>query len=349
MEKLRYLLMPFGWIYGLVMLLRSRLYKSGFFSSYNPPIPTICIGNLQVGGTGKTPHTEFLAAWLSKNHKIAVLSRGYKRKTKGFIKASPLSTALEIGDEPLQISRKNPNITVAVCEKRADGIQKLLSEDAGLEIILLDDAMQHLSVTPELTILLSELDHPYFDDKMMPAGRLREFYTGEKRADVIIFTKCPLKFSQIKKIEFIRQLDPYDHQEVYFTAYKYGKLKHIISGEEFSGSINEQKMIILTGIANPKPFSTQVRSFGTVTDEFNFPDHHNFSETDLSDIFEKAGTDTIIVTTEKDAMRLEPFVQQATESAISKQFPSIYYIPIETFFLFDEEVRFKSRILEILK
>lgn len=299
----RYILMPFALLYGLVLMTRMFLYKTGLFHSFQPPIPTIVVGNLSMGGTGKTPHVEWLIRALQYQYKIAVLSRGYGRSTRGFMEVQLHSSADEVGDEPKQIKQKFPDVTFAVCEKRKDGIQELLKLYPDLQLIILDDAMQHLAVSGGFTLMLSEFHKPFFKDLCVPAGRLREFaFLGKKRADVCVFTKCPPQISEATKKQYISAFS--DTKPVYFSSFDYGAWQSM-SQREVPSQIKH--MVLVTGIANPLPF---VERFNKefVVELVRFADHHNYTEKDIAAIHRifanfDAST-TMVLTTEKDAVKL---------------------------------------------
>ncbi|MCL1850243.1 MAG: tetraacyldisaccharide 4'-kinase [Bacteroidetes bacterium] len=328
----RILLFPLSLIYGMAATIRRKI----FLHPKTFAVPTVCVGNLRVGGTGKTPFVEYLAKFLSQNYQTAILSRGYGRKTTGYINAGEpqnLSSKI-IGDEPMQYAQKFPNVEVAVCEKRKTGIQKLLQKNPELEVVILDDAYQHLSVNYSLKIILTEYDRPYFNDYPLPSGRLRECRTAAKYADIIIVTKCPESLTNEKKAFFLKKLKPQKHQEVFFT-----KIGYPASGV---WEVQEAKSVLLiTGIDNPKPLVQYLETQYNTVHKLHFPDHYLFTKNDIQKIIrlkEKwGGEKCTIITTEKDATRLQAF----------ENMPEYYTIPVEIVFLENETV-FKEKLLSLL-
>jgi len=353
----RILLSPCSIIFGAIAAFRRKAFQKGWLYSERFDIPTICVGNLRVGGTGKTPHVEYIARFLSQNHQVAILSRGYGRKTKGYLNARETQdlSSERIGDEPMQYATKFPHIEVAVCEKRKTGIENLLKKNPALEIIILDDAYQHLAVNYTLKILLTEYHRPFFKDFPLPSGNLRECRNAAKYADIIIVTKCPDTLTDKEKEAFLKKLKPPLRQEVFFTKVKYDqkgegrKEKGEISPSNFEGvpegrgSLYEnQKILLLTGIANPTPLVHYLQTQHQEVHPLHFPDHHAFTNRDIEKIIrlkEKLGGESCtIVTTEKDAARLQAF----------KNMPAYQMIPIETVFLENED-GFKEKLLSLLK
>lgn len=327
MNFLRKLLFPFSLLYGGITALRNFLYNKGLLKSKMYNFPVICVGNLSTGGTGKSPMIELLVSFLKDEYKIAVLSRGYKRKTTGYREVLATNLVEEVGDEPLQFKKKYPEITVAVSEDRQTGIEKLKNV---ADIVLLDDAFQHRKVKASLNILLTSFDKLYSNDCMLPTGNLREPKFGAKRADVIVVTKCPENCSD-SKIEKIKQkLKPKVHQEIYFSKIGYSSE---IKNEKQTIALSylkNQKFLLVTGIANPKPLVDFLKNKGLNFEEKTFPDHHNFTTSEIEGLKKHP----LILTTEKDFMRLQQ-ITNATE---------IYYLPIKTVILNDGETSFKKRI-----
>jgi tetraacyldisaccharide 4'-kinase len=299
----RKLLFPFSIIYGGITALRNTLYNFGVFKAYSPPIPTIVVGNLSVGGTGKTPHIELLFQLLQPSYKIAILSRGYGRKTKGYLNVTLTSLASEVGDEPMQYKQKfKESAVVAVCENRKHGILNILKSFPETEVILLDDAFQHRAVLGGFQVLLSEFKRPFFKDCVLPAGNLREFQEGKKRADLCIYTKSPETITTKEKMFYTQKFD--FEKPVFFSRIAY------LSPIPLTQTHREEpynRIILVTGIANPTPLIEHCKKFGEVI-SIPFPDHHDFSAKDIDKIHEIFGNfadgKTQIVTTEKDAMRL---------------------------------------------
>ncbi len=343
LKSFRYLLLPFSLIYGAVILLRNWMYNKNILKSSSFNFPIICVGNLAVGGTGKTPMVEYLIRLLQKDHNTATLSRGYKRKTEGFAIAGATTTALDIGDEPMQFHQKYPGVTVAVGEERLVAIPQLLHDKPETQVIILDDAFQHRAVRAGLNILLTEYKNLYTRDLMMPAGDLRDVRVSSKRADIIIITKCP-KLGKEEKENLRREIAPSATQQLFFTEIVYTKPYHLFTKALSSISANTD-ILLVCGIANPKPLKEFLTEHVHTYDMLRYPDHHIFHTNDLDDIkrqFEKiASTDKIVLTTEKDAVRLQKFEEQL------KDFP-IYVIPIEHNFLFDEGKVFDKVVVDFI-
>lgn len=268
-------------------------------------MPIIAVGNLDVGGAGKSPMTEYLISLLKSSYKIATLSRGYGRLTKGFLMASAQSKASDIGDEPAQFKHKFPDIDVAVCEKRVDGVEQLKDDH---EVIILDDAYQHRAFKPGLSVLLfdySRVNEPHW---LLPAGNLREPFGGRKRADVIIISKCPATLTDLEEGRVIKRIKPYPHQSLFFTSIAYQQLQNM-DGDEITNTIDEETTVfLLTGIANPAPLLTHLKKQTQRVVHHNYPDHHRFSLKNISKLADEfkacSAQKKVIITTEKDAQRL---------------------------------------------
>ena len=344
MRLLSALLFPISVLYGTVTFVRNKMFDCGILSSEKFDVPVICVGNLSVGGTGKTPHTEYLARLLSAHYRVAVLSRGYKRKSKGFVLADERTTARELGDEPCQIKRKFPDIKVAVDADRRNGITRLmqLPDEEKPEVIILDDAFQHRYVKPTSSLLLTDCKRLYTSDYVLPAGRLREWKSGASRADIIIVTKCKADISDEERENILRQISPSKKQRVFFTYINYGELLPVF-GDRSDALMNvtsgNPEVILLTGIANPLPLKNKVEEFSSNIDMLSFPDHHDFSEADILSVENclKTGKDSrkIVVTTEKDAVRLlaNPYLSDEYKERF-------YYIPIRIDFCGGEAEEF---------
>jgi tetraacyldisaccharide 4'-kinase len=329
----------------VIIWIRNWLFDKKIKKSAAFNFPVICVGNLAVGGTGKTPMTEYLASFLIPKYKTATLSRGYKRKTKGFAIADDATTALQIGDEPMQFHKKFPGLTVAVGEERLVAIPQLLHARPETEVIILDDAFQHRQVRAGFNIVLTDYKNLYTRDHMLPAGDLRDVKSSIKRANNIIVTKCKTDLSEEEKENIISEINPKPGQLVYFTEIVYNQPYHLFTLQ--SGSIHHTTdVLLLTGIANPKPLkeflTSQVQSY----DMLRFADHHIFSTDDLRDIirqFEKIqSADKIILTTEKDGVRLEKFSKELS------RFP-IFVLPIKHRFLFNGHLAFQNDIIEFVQ
>ncbi len=312
MKIFRFILFPIMPIYYFVTWLRNKLYDLGIKKSVSYGFPVICVGNLSTGGTGKTPMIEYLIHLLKADYKVATLSRGYKRKTKGFQLADKNATAETIGDEPFQFYSKFRNeILVAVDANRCDGIQSLLHENP--EVILLDDAYQHRKVKAGFNILLTTYYNPYFNDLVLPTGNLREPKGGAIRANIIMVTKCPNDLSDNEKSKYIKRIHPEKHQHVFFSSIAYSNC--LCSAEETKAIDKLESFTLVTGIANSKPLVDFLRSENLNFEHLNFKDHYDFTEEDISTLEKKE----LIVTTEKDFMRLKQY-----ESLKSK----LFYLPI---------------------
>ena len=349
--KIHKALLPLSWIYGLVVGLRNKFFDWGILSTEEFSVPVISIGNLAVGGTGKTPHTEYLIRLLSKKYKIAVLSRGYKRKTSGFVLAEENVNSHQIGDEPYQMFRKFPGITVAVDGNRKRGIKQLLSlpEEKRPEVILLDDAFQHRYVLPSLSILLSDSNRLYYKDALLPAGRLREIAKNNSRAQIVIVTKCSKSFKPIDYRIISEELKLAPCQQLFFTSYKYAQLMPVFP-EYLSDELTPQSLengdcsiLLVTGIAYPENLIDQVKKYTPRLSTLIYADHHDFTSGDIQQISSRfqqlSGANKIIITTEKDAVRL-----MDNKHFSSDLKPVTYYLPIEVVFNLDQEGLFIQNI-----
>lgn len=335
MNVLRKLLFPFAILYGLITTIRNFLFDKGILKSTSFDLPVIAVGNLSVGGTGKTPQIEYLIRLLADTYKIATLSRGYKRQSEGFVLADTTLNAAVLGDEPFQFFQKFPNVQVAVDANRTNGITQLLSQTTKPEVILLDDAYQHRKVKAGFYILLTAFDDLYADDFMLPTGNLRESRSGANRANIVIVTKCPKDLSVEKQNEIQAKLKLADSQQLYFTfiAYDdfiYGKEEKIAVKE-----IEDEPKLLLAGIAKPTSFFNYLKN--EKEECLTFPDHHHFSESDLEMIQNKAQGKKII-TTEKDYVRLKD----------SKLVSQLYYLPIKSTFI-SKHQNFDAAILAYVK
>ncbi len=353
---LKYLLFPFAILYDLITKIRNYCYYKKWFESVQPSVFTVSVGNLTVGGTGKTPHIEYLIRYFLEknenveNYKLTTLSRGYGRKTKGFVLANQETTTSEIGDEPMQFYQKfaqnNQKVNITVCEKRVLGAQKILELFPTTQTILLDDAFQHRAIKPHFSILLSDYNRPFYEDFLLPMGRIRESRKGAKRADVVLVSKSPLDLAEEKR-KFIRQkINNYTKSPIFFTSFDYDKPINLLNNEvlklEGNNNDNEKNSFgILTGIANYKPFQKYVeKTFGKTESHKHFPDHYNYTEKDIE--FLKS-SDTIWFTTEKDAVKLRPLLESFSQEEQNKT--SIFYIPIKVVFLDqNEEKQFQKLI-----
>ncbi|CAM4411452.1 tetraacyldisaccharide 4'-kinase [Flavobacterium terrigena] len=325
MKLLRKILFPIAFIYWLVTFIRNWLYDINFFKSKSYNLPIIAIGNLSAGGTGKTPHTEYLIRLLKDSHKVAVLSRGYKRSTKGFVLANEAVSAGELGDESYQIHTKFPDVSVAVCEDRQTGIENLIS-NINPDVILLDDAFQHRKVNAQYYILLTAYDDLFSDDYILPFGNLRESAIGKKRANLVIVTKCPATLSEQEQAKVKQKLKV--KGSVFFTSIDYDTE---VFGADNSMNVSEiiaKEKVIVAGIAKPKYFVDYLNSGNDKV--MIYSDHHNFSEQEISELNSLA-QDKIIVTTEKDFVRLNGKIKTK----------KLFYLPIKVKFL-NSENEFQS-------
>jgi tetraacyldisaccharide 4'-kinase len=350
--KIKNILYPLSWLYEIGVGLRNKLFDWNILPVEEFSIPVISIGNLAVGGTGKTPHTEYLVRLLTKKYKIAVLSRGYKRKTKGFVLADENVSVQSLGDEPFQIYRKFPEITVAVDGNRRRGIQILLKlpENKRPEIILLDDAFQHRYVTPSLSILLTDSNRLFYDDKLLPVGRLREPAKNSSRADIVICTKCPESFKPIDYRIILKNMELNPHQQLFFTSCLYKGLLPVFPENTFvkKESIDRLKkesysFLLVAGIAHPQEMVKQLENYTADLQTLIYPDHYNFKAKDVAEITEIftgiKNKNKIIITSEKDAVRLmnNAFVPEEIKTFV-------YYLPIEVVFREEQESLFIQKI-----
>jgi tetraacyldisaccharide 4'-kinase len=344
------LFFPFAVIYGIITSLRNLLYDWKFLKSKSVDVHTICVGNLAVGGTGKTPHVEYLINILQNDFKIAILSRGYKRKTSGFIQATNTSTAFDIGDEPLQYKTKNPQLEVCVDANRVNGIKKILEFPEPPKVVILDDAFQHRALNCELKIVISEYNNLYLNDCMMPAGYLRESKKGIERADIIIISKTPDKTTAIDIRNVIKDLKPLAHQQLFFTWLKYGELKGFQNPADTIDTLDDlfrYRIVAFTGIGNPKPMITYLKEYASDVIHIQFPDHHSFTIQDIADVRAQLdaieGGNKIVVTTEKDAMRLRGTDLQDIANTLP-----LYVLPIEVDFK-DKTQEFNDTIINYVR
>lgn len=352
---IRYWLYPLAWLYGLGVGLRNKLFDWGWLRSKSFNVPVICVGNLAVGGTGKTPHTEYLIKLLQKaGMNVATLSRGYKRKSKGYVLADAGSDARQIGDEPYQMKNKFAGIRVAVDENRCHGIEELLKlKNPAVDVVLLDDAFQHRYVKAGLNILLTDYHRLLCEDALLPAGRLREPASGKNRAQIVVVTKCP---DTIKPIDFniiTKRLHLFPYQQLYFSRFRYGRLMPLFPekvGKEkvITQPEEDDRVLLVTGIASPAPLMEKMESHTSHVKLLAFDDHHEFSPKDLQLIEERflqlPEGKRMIITTEKDAARLKshPGLNEALK-------PYIYVLPIEIEFLQNQQYIFNQNIISYVR
>lgn len=340
LKYLRLLLLPFNLVYALVVYLRNKFYDWGVFKSTSFDIPMICAGNLAVGGSGKTPTTEYLVRLLSQ-YKIAILSRGYGRKTTGFVLAGPNATAETIGDEPLQYYHKFKNVTVAVCEDRVKGINELKAHH---DLILLDDAFQHRRVKAGFNVLLFEFAKLQKMQWLLPAGNLREPFSGVKRAQAVLVTKSPVEITSATRKKMLDKLQLQSSQQLAFSYINYQKLKHLYTGEETAFE-KDQHLFLLTGIANPTPLVQYLEEKQLNIHPFEYPDHHRFTEKEIAQLVnayqQHPAAKKIIVTTEKDGQRL--LTNNLRDLLLNLP---VYYLPIAIEINAEDKANFDKKILD---
>ena len=331
MNLLRKLLFPFAILYGLITSIRNFLFDKGILKSYSFDLPIIAVGNLSVGGTGKTPQIEYLIRLLSDKYKVATLSRGYKRESKGFILAQTNATAKILGDEPYQFFEKFKNIQVGVDADRKNGIEQLLAQKDKPDVILLDDAFQHRKVKAGFYILLTSYGELFSDDFILPTGNLRESRSGAKRANVVIVTKCPSVLSPENQIEIRKRLKLSNNQDLYFTFIEYDDFVFGVNQKIDVSQIEKNPKALVAGIAKPQPFFDYLQNEMDVC--LTFPDHHNFNDKDILEI-KKLAKNNKIITTEKDFVRLKGSLPNE----------QLFYLPIKSAFLSGSE-NFNKTIL----
>jgi tetraacyldisaccharide 4'-kinase len=344
LKSFRILLLPFAIIYWFIIWIRNLLYTIKIFRSSSFGLPVICVGNLSVGGTGKSPMVEFLVGHLKEKFKVATLSRGYKRKTKGYALAGEHTTSLDIGDEPMLFHLKFPEVPVAVGEERLVAIPQLLHDKPATQVIILDDAFQHRAIKAGLNILLTDCSNLFTRDFYLPAGDLRDLKSGYKRADVIIVTKCKFEMTDEEADEIKNEIQPLKHQQLFFSSIQYGNPYHIIHQTPFELNLNTE-VLLVTGIANPQPLKKLLEERTHVYYMMSYNDHYIFHIDDLKDIkkrFERMeAAQKIILTTEKDAMRLMKFGSEL-------EMLPVYVIPISNHFLFGQETTFIERVTKFI-
>ncbi len=329
---------PLSWLYGLVVAIRNKLFDWKILRSEEFDIPIVCVGNLAVGGTGKTPHTEFLIDHFSRHFRVGVVSLGYKRKTRGFVLASAKTSYLKIGDEPKQIKLKFPDVPVAVCKKRSEGIRRLRTIHPEIDLIILDDAFQHRRVEPWVNVVLMDYNHPICRDHLLPRGRLRDTPGQLKRAQIVIATKCPDTIKPIDLRVTRKELDLYPYQTLYFTRFRSGALIPLFPEHEEQVPQRGQPVIAMAGIANPDGFFASLSERFDVVKTLVYCDHYAYKVRDLErlkKILSASAPDTLIVVTEKDAVKLAS--RKKIPVALQKK---LYMSPIEVGFLDHGEVGF---------
>ena len=350
--KINKWLLPLSWLYGLGVRLRNTMFDVGLLKTRSFQMPVISVGNITVGGSGKTPHVEFLISLLKKQFHVAVLSRGYKRKSKGFVMAQAETTMPEIGDEPYQMKQKHPEVTVAVDKNRCHGIDLLSANDKALDVVLLDDAFQHRYVKPGINILLVDYHRLIIYDELLPAGRLREPLRGKDRADSVIVTKCPkdLKPMEFRVVTKAMQLYPY--QRLYFTTLEYDELRplfpdavsHAATKSPLTKArLHAQHVLLLTGIASPEQMEHDLAPVTSHITPLAFSDHHQFRKKDIrliNDTFAAMPAPKCIITTEKDATRLHNVKGLSDEVR-----QALYVLPVRIAFMQEQEDIFNQQII----
>ena len=346
---IKLLLYPFSFLFGIITSIRNTLYDLRLLKSEEFDIPVVSIGNITVGGTGKTPHVEYLLSLLKDKFEVATLSRGYKRKSRGFIEVQPDSEVREVGDEPLQIKKKFPEVVTAVCKNRRTGIKRILDSQSikTPDVIILDDAFQHRCISPGVNILLIDYNRPLKKDTLLPAGRLRESSSQIKRADIIIFTKCYGDVTPIMRRIMQKEVYLRPYQELYFSTLEYDRMIPVFSGNELDDeALNEKQiaMLVITGIASPVLIYKHIEKFASQMETLKFSDHHHYSKKNIRTIlgkFESINSEKkIIVTTEKDAMHFKSL------SNLPDTFKeSLYYIPVKIKFIDNDGNLFNKKML----
>nr|WP_307735076.1 tetraacyldisaccharide 4'-kinase [Chitinophaga nivalis] len=341
---MNFLLYPFSLLYGLVMWVRNRFYDKGLLTAVEFDIPTIAAGNLSVGGTGKTPHVEYLIRLLKDNFRVATLSRGYNRRTSGYLLADENSTAADIGDEPMQFHDKFPDIKVSVGEERMLAIPQLLGDEPETQVVLLDDAFQHRSIKPGMNILITDYRRLFTRDYVVPFGRLREGRKGYARANCIIVSKCPPSMSLAEKLALEKEINPLPHQRLFFTTLQYGALYDMVTHEPITLPA-ATTVLLACGIARPEPLLDELKRRYEQVYLLSFPDHYYYSEKDIAKIRKECdelpGTQKVVITTEKDAVRLHLLKNVLTEQNLK-----IAVMPVEISFLFGEATLFNNFIFD---
>lgn len=336
MKQLRKLLFPFSALYYVAIWVRNALYDLGILKSITYDFPVICVGNLSTGGTGKTPLTEYLIRLLHKRTPVGVLSRGYGRKTKGFIRVMPSHTALEVGDEPLQYATRFDAISVAVCEDRREGIFKMRDQEQAPQTIVLDDAFQHRKVKAGFSVVLMTYSEPFYEDYVLPVGNLRDLRNQARRAQAIVVTKCPNTIGEQEKESIRYKIAKYTRSPVYFARIVYDDFILYANEKQVSWNhLNGEEITLLTGIANPKPLIAYLKEKAVQYTHMNYGDHHNFTTRDI-EILQKC---SCIITTEKDYMRLQSRLKN----------PTIFYVRMEMDFLEEDGFHFDQSVLTFLK
>ena len=335
---MRFLLFSLAFIYGSITAIRNLLFDYGIFKSQSHNIPIICIGNLSVGGTGKTPHTQYIINLLKTDYKVAILSRGYGRKTSSLKYVEINNMVQEVGDEPLQLKQNNPDCLVVVEKNRNKGVKQILNDFPETDVILLDDGYQHRWIKAGFNILITPYSSPYYNDYLMPVGNLRESKKGAERANAIVFSKTPENINPTLKKGMLKKLNLYAHQKAYFSHINYRTWRCISTNKEFPAD-EKYSITLVSGIANPTPLLDYLQKSGHKVKHLKFADHHNYTSNDIANILEKYNKDSstkkLILTTEKDATKLRTFEDSFGTA-------NMYYIPIEIDF--EEKEKFEKQL-----
>lgn len=346
LRYLKFLLYPFSLLYGLIMWLRNRLYDSKVLTAVEFSLPVIAVGNLSMGGTGKSPHVEYLIRLLKDVYRVATLSRGYQRRTRGYVLAGARSTANDIGDEPMQFHRKFPDVTVCVGEERMLAIPQLVSDVPDTQVILLDDAFQHRSVKPGLNILITDYSRRFTKDHVVPFGYLREGRKGYLRANVIIVSKCPPDLGKEEMDAIRREIAPQPGQQLYFTALQYGQLYDLFTAEPFDPG-QYDAVLVVAGIARPEPLLRHIQQSFKKVFLLPFADHYYYGPADVAKIQKELddlpGARKLVITTEKDAVRLHLLQQEIEAAGLT-----IAVMPIEISFLDQAGDSFNNYIFDYI-
>ena len=350
--KINKALLPLSWLYGVGVGFRNMLFEMGILKSRSFSVPVISVGNITVGGTGKTPHVEYLIRLLKDNYKVAVLSRGYKRKSHGFLQADENSTVRDIGDEPFQMKTKFPDITIAVDNKRTRGITQLTSgdQDSQPDVILLDDAFQHRYVKPGINIMLVDYHRLIIYDKLLPSGRLREPVKSKDRADIVIITKCPTDMKPMEYRVITKAMSLYPYQQLFFSTHEYEPLRPAFQNNKANRniqSIQNHHVLLLSGIASPEQMLIDLQERAGQITPLSFSDHHNFSKKDImqiNEVFAGLPSPKVIITTEKDETRL-----LNTEGLSDEVKRSLYVLPVRIRFMLDQEETFNKNIISYVR
>lgn len=344
---IRILLLPIALLYGLGVSLRNLMYRMGVLRSVRFDLPVISVGNIAVGGTGKSPHIEYLIRWLDEYLNVGVLSRGYGRKTHGFREVLVEDVSTDTGDEPLQFKRKFPQVPVTVSESRALGVPQLVKNYPDTQCVLLDDAFQHLAVTPGLNILLTEYARPFTNDWLLPSGRLREWRSAYRRADLIIVTKCPNDLTEAQRRAMLEKIEPYTRQKVFFSRYDYGTPYEMLRPEVQRPLDFDTDVLLVSAIANTDYLLSYLGKNAHSVHTIEHEDHHFFDDADLLDIKrrfnELDSVNKVVLTTEKDATRLDLHRDFFIKNNIK-----IVVLPVEVRFFGSDEAIFKDTVQQFL-